>query len=70
MDHHGGLDSGEDGAEGVQGGYVTVVVGHVGEAVVGGSQVEDADGAVVGLMELADDVVTEESAATDDEDGA
>ena len=55
------------GANGGRGGYVSVVVGDVREAVFGGIEIEDGEGAGVGFMELADDVVTEEATASYDQ---
>ena len=60
----GGMDNGdwadrlEYRAEGIKRRDVAVVVGDVGEAVGVCAEVEDRDGAGVGVDKLADDVVT------------
>ena len=69
VDYDGGPDFLEDGADGGGGGYVGGVVGGVGEAVVRCAQVEYGDGTGGRREELGDDVVAEETAAADYEDG-
>ena len=69
MDDDLGLDFLEDVADGGGGGYVGRVIGCIWEAVMSGAEVEDGDFGGGGFEELAHDVVAEETAAADYEDG-
>lgn len=69
MDDDGGFYLFEDRADGGGGGDVAGVVGAVGKAVCGGVEVEDGDCGGGGGEQLGDDMVAEETAAADYEDG-
>ncbi len=60
----------EDVADGGGGRYIGVVVGGIGEAIVCGTEIQDGDFGGLGLEELGDDVVAEETAAADYKNGS
>jgi len=72
VDHHRGFDRLEEGDQGRQRGYVARVVRDVGQGVFWGTQVQHRDAGVwgLGLQEQRDDVVSQETAASDYEDVA